>query len=150
MIYLYTAIACVLSAILYRAGGMSKDKEAMPKWIPVWMRKSVVRDIGCTLVLLALAILGWGFSKDWWLYIVFIAFSWAMLSSYWDEIFGYDNFYAHGFGCGLAGLVLIPTGVPWAVLLIRLIICTLGMGIWSANTDIDYEEEMGRGVFYIL
>lgn len=62
---------------------------------------------------------------------------------------GQDNYWMHGFFCGLAGFCLIAF-VPWWILTLRLIICTVGMGLWSAKEDVDWKEEMGRGVFFIL
>jgi hypothetical protein len=80
----------------------------------------------------------------------FYILSGGALSTYWDWAFGgKDNYYAHGFGCGLAGFALV-TFVPWWILTIRLIICTLGMGLWSKWVDQDWLEEGGRGVFFIL
>ena len=46
-------LGSIISAVLYRAGGMDKDDNAKPEWIPKWLRHSIVRDIGCSLVTLA-------------------------------------------------------------------------------------------------
>ena len=144
-------IACIISGTLYRAGGMSKDKEANPTWIPMWLRKSWVRDWLCPAFLLLPLLCFWRPSSllDWGLLLPYYGLSGAALSTYWDWLFGEDNFYAHGFGCGLAGFCLI-TFVPWWILTLRLIICTVGMGLWSKWQDNDVWEECGRGVFFIL
>ena len=144
-------IAAVISAILYRAGGMSKDDDAKPKWIPKWMRKSWVRDWLCPACLLIPILICWQPTNllGWLSILVYYGLSGAALSTYWDWLFGYDNYYMHGLGCGLAGLILL-TFVPWWILISRLIICTMGMGLWSQEEDIDYLEEMGRGVFFII
>jgi hypothetical protein len=62
---------------------------------------------------------------------------------------GKDSYWMHGLGCGLAGLFLIPV-IPWWILVARLIICTVGMGLWSASTTNSIKEEVGRGVLFIL
>lgn len=135
---LIVLVACILSAILYRMGGSDIYDT---KW----------RDIGCSLVFLTMISLIYGVNITMW-YLYFIAFglSWGALSTYWDWLFGYDNFYMHGLGCGLAMLPLIWCGIPWWVIVARIVICTLGMGWWSAKEDNAVKEELGRGVFYIL
>jgi hypothetical protein len=82
--------------------------------------------------------------------LLFYILSGAALSTYWDFLFGYDNYWVHGFFCGLAGVPLIWAGIPWPLIVGRLIICTVGMGLWSKLVGKDYVEEMGRGVFFIL
>lgn len=147
---LYVTIAYILSAIFYRAGGMGKEVTAKPSWIPKWMRFSLMRDVPCSALLITLAMVWFGVSDNWLGYVVSFGLSWAALSTYYDSIFGHDNYFAHGLGCGLAGLPLLMCGVPLWILLIRLIICTLGMGIWSKKVTVDYQAEFGRGVFFIL
>lgn len=152
MIILFILIACIVSAILYRAGGMGQEPTAEPKWIPTWLRKSWVRDwlLPGVLLFSVFSFLG-PFS---WLFLGMCLLSYilsgAALSTYWDWLFGYDNFYAHGFFCGLAGVPLIWAGVPWPLIVGRIVICTVGMGLWSKFAGKDYVEEMGRGVFFIL
>ena len=71
------------------------------------------------------------------------------LTTYWDFVFGYDNFFAHGFMCGLAAAPLIFYGEPLA-LGIRLVILSLGMGVWSLIVGKDWLEEGGRGALLPL
>jgi len=152
MIILFILIACVISAVLYRAGGMGKEATAEPKWIPLWLRKSWVRDWLLPGVLLS-SLLPFFFTFSWLslgMVLLFYILSGAALSTYWDFLFGEDNFYAHGFFCGLAGIPLIWAGIPIWIIAGRLIICTVGMGLWSKLVGKDYVEEMGRGVFFIL
>lgn len=130
-------LGAVLSAILYRMGGSDK-------WNTKW------RDIGCPLVLLGLVIALFGFKMAfWWVYAITFSLSWGALTTYWDWLFGYDNFYAHGFGCGLAALLLCFV-IPWWIVLIRLTICIVGMGLWSKLIKRDVPQECGRGVLFIL
>ena len=148
---LVITIACIVSAILYRAGGMGKEADAKPTWMPLWLRKSWVRDWLCPMVFLLATLFFWQPSTltDWLMILPFYGLSGAALSTYWDWLFGKDNFYMHGFGCGLAGFCLI-TFVPWWILVIRLIVCTVGMGLISEKSDVDYVEELGRGAFFII
>jgi hypothetical protein len=76
--------------------------------------------------------------------------SFAALTTYWDWLFGYDNFYFNGFMCGLAAIPLLWAGVSVGNLAIRLITSTLGMGLWSKWVGSDVQEEFGRGVLFII
>lgn len=149
MSVLWVVLFSIVSAILYRAGGMSKDPAAKPTWMPKWMRDSLTRDIGCSLLLVGLSMILFPISKAWWGYVLTFGASWGFLTTYWDWT-GKDNFYLHGLGCGIAGLFLIMCGIPWYIPVIRLVVCTLGMGIWSSIFSTDYIEEYGRGVFFIV
>lgn len=145
-------IACVISAILYRAGGMGKEPTANPKWMPIWLRKSWVRDWLCPAVFLLCIFSFWRPYSwlGWFLLLPCYGLSGGALSTYWDWAFGgNDNYYAHGFFIGLAGFFLLPF-VPWWALALRLIICTLGMGFFSKLIDFDELEEEIRGAFFIL
>jgi len=136
MIFLAIAIACILSATLYRMGGAKGFNTKF-------------RDLGCPAVLLALVMLLFGIHKPL-LYLSFFVLSWMALSSYWDWLFGFDNFWFHGFMCGLAGVPLIWCGVPWWIILTRTAICTVGMGLASKAIDNAVIEELGRGFLFIL
>lgn len=150
ILILSVVIACIVSAIFYRAGGQGSDPASKPTWMPMWLRDGKTRDAGCPLVLIGLSMLIWGISENWWAYLLCFGMSWGMLTTYWDWLFGYDNFYMHGFGCGVAAFWLAFCGIPLSVLFAHLIICTLGMGLWSQFIGTDYIEEYGRGVFFIL
>jgi len=145
------AIACVVSAILMRAGGMDKLSTSNPKWMPMWLRKSWCRDWLLPALFLITVLLFWrpSYLMDWVMLLPYYALSGGALSTYWDFLFGEDNYYAHGFGCGLAGFALV-TFVPWWILTLRLIICTVGMGVFSKLINFDELEEKVRGVFFIL
>jgi hypothetical protein len=149
---LILCVASAISACAYRAGGMSRDITANPKWMPMFLRKSWVRDWLLPAVLLLLLSSFWRpcYLLDWVMLLPYYGLSGAALSTYWDWAFkGKDNYYAHGFGCGLAGLCLI-TFVPWWILLMRLTICTVGMGWFSYIINFDELEEEVRGIFFIL
>jgi hypothetical protein len=135
---LIIAIACVLSAILYRMGGSEH-------WNTKW------RDAGCPLVALAAVWLLDGFKSSHWLaYMLFYGASWAALTTYWDKLNkGNADFFIHGLVIGLAGLFLIPV-VPLWILVLRVAVSSIGMDLWSRQVDNDVLEECGRGVFFIL
>jgi hypothetical protein len=108
------------------------------------------RDLGCPAVLLALVFVTYGLHLEhWWKYLLCFGLSFASLTTYWDWLFKKDNFYMHGFAIGVSGLTLIGV-VPYPILLARLVICTVGMGLWSKWVGNDVLEECGRGVLFIV
>jgi len=166
MIWLLLPLS-IISAILYRAGGMAKDsQEKYSSWIPVWLRHSWVRDWLCPLCVLILwipatwfqwiiycltfghtAVPALGFEMIMWLSAY--GATGGFLSTYWDFMFGYDNYLFSGFAVGLAGLFLIGLGQPWMPLLARSFILAVCWGAWSALlTNADFEE-YGRGFFLV-
>lgn len=130
-------IASCLSALLYRLGGIGKP----------WNTR--FRDAGCPLVALGLWWYIDGFSlSQWWAYLLVFGLSWGALSTYWDWITGKDNFYLHGFFCGLATFPLFWCGVHWWAILARAIVCAVGIGLWSKWIGNDTTEESGRGFIF--
>jgi len=144
---LIVIIGAIISGILYRCGGMSKDSTAKPTWIPTWARESLVRRLGCPLVSLIVLFLI-GINPAWWIYIITFLLVWIMTTTYWDEIFGYDNFYAHGFMIGLAYLPFMVV-TTWWILILRAIVLGLFMGLWCKIFKGDVIEEVGRGAAII-
>lgn len=131
------AIAC---SVLYRAGGLSKEQ---PYWIPVWMRRSWVRDWLCPLfVLLPLFI-----QQPHWIFIPIYGIMGALLTTYWDWLFKYDNFWFSGFFVGLSIMPLILIGCVWWIILIKAIILAVLWGGWCTIFKNDHMEEHGRGLF---
>ncbi len=140
--FIVISILCsVTSAILYRAGGMSKETK---HWIPVWMRHSWVRDWLCPICCL-IPILIW----SWWLLLAYVLLN-AALRTYWDRLFGYDNFWFAGFMCGVAGFPLLFLGHNWILLAIRAVSICLFWGIICNIEDNDFVEEYSRGFFLCL
>jgi len=134
-------VLSVISAIAYRLGGLSKDT---PHWLPVWMRHSWVRDWLCPIFCL-LPIL----SGSLWLLLAYVALAGA-LTTYWDRLFGYDNFWFAGFMCGVAGFPLLFLGHNWILLAIRAVSICLFWGIICAISENDFVEEYSRGFFLCL
>lgn len=155
-------VSAIISSVLYRAGGMGKEDTAEPKWIPMWMRNTKYRDLGCPTILIAL--LWYLFGFHWYYFLTFLL-SFGALTTYWDDSknkfidkisriinwkYPEDNHYLHGLMCGLAGIPLIWCGVPLYYIIIRIVICSVGMGLWSKLISNDVKEEIGRGVFFII
>lgn len=150
LIWLLLSLA---SAILYRAGGMGKEDSASPRWMPKLLRQRWLRIWGvplvsfiCMLTLLSQRIDSW--------FTIMILLSYGLnggaISTYWDNVFGYDNFYMHGFFCGLALFPLCFSGIFITSMLARAVILGLGMGIWSLLIGSDEAEEYGRGFLHTL
>jgi len=144
MIVLFaTLIALAISAVLYRCGGMSKDATAKPTWIPVWARERLVRRWGCPLLSILYLIL-FGLSCAWWVHAIVFVCAWLAITTYWDDVFGEDNFYMHGLVLGLAYLPYFMV-IPWYAILTRAVIMSIFMGLWCKFWINDVAEEFGRG-----
>lgn len=127
-------VGAILSAILYRIGG---SKKGLTKW----------RDLGCpTIVVLLLGLfIGW----HWQLIIVF-GLLFASLTTYYDEIFGYDNMYAHGAGVGLSTIPLAWIGVHWWSIAIYAAALSVSMGVMRHNLKIENTiQELCKGAFIV-
>ena len=142
-------LTSIISGVLYRLGGMGDDgRQRYPK-LPGWIFNTKVRDWGCPAVCLPwLAVLG--VSAVWWLHLISFLLFYLALTTYWDRVFGYDNFYAHGFMCGLAYFPLCFDGLSWWVMLGRAVILGAMMGAWCKYFSNAVVEEMGRGGFLVL
>lgn len=141
MILLIIALS-IISAILYRAGGMDKQ---VKHWIPVWMRHSWVRDYLCPVCALFPLIM----IKESWLFVPTYALSVAALSTYWDDWFhGVDTYWFAGLMCGLALFPLLFGVIAWLPFLLKAAAISLtwwAICEYSAN---DFVEEYGRGFFF--
>ena len=83
----------------------------------------------------------------WWVYLISFGAMWGMLTTYWDFLFGYDNFFMHGAGIAFAFIPFAIVSGGWLGFGIRFISLALTMGIWSkCFGDVDVEE-CGRGAF---
>lgn len=148
-------IYALITALFYRIGGASDESFPMTL-LPKWLNNIKIRDGFIPLV-----VLFWIFKYYqlpalplWQIilcYLISFGAMWASLSTYLDEIFGYDNFYFHGL---LIGLSLLPfaylTG-DWFNIILRAIILGIFMGglNWLVNKlkipFSDLIEEFGRG-----
>lgn len=137
MIIVGTIIAAIISAAFYRMGGMSG-------------MNTKIRDLGCPTVALAWMILFFPKTFAVWHFLAFGAMFGA-LTTYWDSVFGWDNFYMHGFVIGLAYLFYgVLTGI-WIPILARAVVLAVFMGLinYLANKyqwkHSDWWEECLRG-----
>lgn len=148
-------IYAFITALFYRIGG-SSDASFPMTLLPKWMNNIKIRDGFIPLV-----VLFWIFKYyqlpeiELWkvivCYLISFGAMWGALSSYLDEIFGYDNFYGHGL---LIGLSLLPfaylTG-DWFLIIVRAIILGIFMGGLNQLVNKfripfgDLVEEFGRG-----
>lgn len=129
-------IASIICGVLYRLGGIGKP-------FKTWMRDWTIPFV----FLVALSLLKGFHLFYWWEYALTWGLMGGALTTYYDTIFGYDNYYAHGFGIGLAASPLIWAGMPWQAILLRSVALAMAMGIWSNLINWDDLEEMGRGAF---
>ena len=145
--YLWIILLTVLSAILYRLGGWGGEGRARFPNVPGWVFDTKARDVGCALCVTGgTFIVGIAQGIPVWAHIVAFLLLFGALTTYWDEVFGYDNFWAHGFACGMA---LLPLAIANPTLLfavgIRALVMALMMGIICKLSGNDFVEEFGRG-----
>ena len=146
--YLVWIICIVLSGILYRLGGAGQLKKE-DGWN--FARRSFVRD---WLIPIPVIITLWqlfGLDSRWYLYLILWGLMGLALSTYYDPIFKYDNFFAHGAGVGLSIFPLFWTGVYWQLILIYTTLMCLGMGIISHKLKkTPVFKELCRGFLIVL
>jgi hypothetical protein len=136
----------ILSAICYRCGGLGVDsQDKYSKWIPNWARTSIMRDMPCAFIPCLLLQPDGRFQAIMWL--CFFGMSAGFLSTYWDFIMGFDNYWFSGFMLGLSGLFLVGLGACWWLILIRAFALAILWGGWSAIFKDSDIEEYGRGFF---
>jgi len=147
---IYVILLSILSAILYRLGGSSKeDQNKEFPWIPKWIKSfPKKRDVGCNLCTIAGCLI-LGINAPIWAWVLSFGLMWASLSSYWDWMFGYDNHWFHMFMIGFSMLPIMFFSFPLE-LGIRCIILALLGGGWSKYTGNATWEELGRGVLLPL
>jgi hypothetical protein len=143
--WILTAIATVLNAFLYRFGGCSKEEGKLKyPWVPEALFNTKTRDVGVSLVTVAWMAFCYP-SVAWFIYLITFGATWGMLTTYWDFLFGFDNYWFHGFMIGVAKLgFAIFTGmwIGFAVHCITLALAMGGISAVSGNVDV---EELGRG-----
>ena len=131
----------ILCAVLYRLGGIGNPFKS-------WMRDWLIP------VILYVYFLFFN-HHNWWFILPAIVLTGGALTTYWDNVFGYDNFYFHGWMIGLGAFPLFWMDVHWWLILIRAILLTL-MGLlnwWVIKKQIkyaDWVEELSRGAWIAL
>jgi hypothetical protein len=136
---IYFLIACLLSAILYRAGGAKGYNTKF-------------RDLGCPAVFTTYMLYLYPIYTIKVVFLYFLTFllSFGALTTYWDWVFGYDNFWFSGFILGLSMIPFYWIGIHWYAILIRAFVLAILWGSWCAIFKNDKIEEFGRGGFIIL
>jgi len=87
----------------------------------------------------------------WLLLLVSFGLLGASLTTYYDSLFGFDNFWFHGFMCGFAAFPLCFVGISWIWMLVRAVVLAVFMGglnWWVHKYKIpksDWIEELSRG-----
>jgi hypothetical protein len=149
-------VGMALAAILYRAGGMSKEESS---FIPTWLRHSWCRDWLIPAVVFGVLVGGRYLSTEHGLLmglkalIIFYGLQGFALSTYWK--FGakdakWYNWALHGLGCGLAALPFIFCGISWYAVGLRAIALAWLMTRVSETSDDVFVEEYHRGFLNIL
>lgn len=149
-LWLLLAVICAFSGLFYRLGGMGASGKQKYPWAPAWIFDTKVRDWGCPALGILVMIFIVKVNVDWWIHLIGFGLYWAALTTYWDKVFGYDNFYAHGLGCALSYLPYAIVLGFWKVFIIRCIVLAIAMGLWSYIIKKDWLEEGGRGVLLQL
>ncbi len=152
MKFLLLLLFSCINALLYRAGGMGKEDENQPRWIPKFLRNTKTRDWGCPLIFLLFYYLLTD-KFNLWAYLFTFGLMFGALSTYWDSFppnKGKDNFFHHGTGIGVATFPLIILGISLWQIVFYAISLGLMMGLWSEFITSDVLEETGRGAFIIL
>ena len=147
-------VLTVLSAILYRLGGMGQDGINEFPELPEFLFDTKARDIGCGLCTIGAFfvcglhhnLLPW--VETWHLVlacVVSVPTQLGALSTYWDFMFGYDNHWVHGFMCGVALFPLVIITGAWIGFAIRCVAVAVLMGAVSTLSGDDDIEELGSG-----
>ena len=141
MTLLISLIGGVLGSFFGWAGGRGDDYWIKNRFFPRWILQSWVRDwlIGPLCVLVAF-IFG---VHSWWLLLVILLTA-AALSTYWDFMFGFDNFWFHGFVVGLAAAPIAYASGHWFLFILRTLLLAVWMGGWSSIFKNPHIEEAGR------
>jgi hypothetical protein len=138
-------ITCIiLSAILYRIGGM--DKKIIP------FANSQFRDIGCPIVVLAMLVF---VGTPLLLALAASALVLLFIRTYHDYT-GSDNMFLHGLFIGASMFPLYWSGSEWYAIVIYAAVLALSMGILNIVINkirvpfSDWIEELFRGAVIIL
>ena len=132
-----TLLLSGISATLYRLGGMKGFN-------------TKARDLGCPTIAFIWMLL-YGGSFPWWIHFIAFGLLFASLTTYYDSIFGYDNFWMHGFVIGLAYFPYAIISGLWWLLIARALILAVFMGGLNYVVNklhvpfSDWIEELGRG-----
>ena len=136
----------VLSAIAYRLTGWGGEGRIALPWLPSWFFGRQTRLMGCSALRVG-AVYLLGIKAPWYAHMAVFGLSVGSLSTYWDFIFGYDNFWFHGFMIGVATVpyAYFSPDVTWLAWGLQTISLSVFMGLWCKVFGWDVLEEGGRG-----
>lgn len=137
MKYLIILALSVLSAIAYRMGGSGNYNR-------LWR----IMGVSALTIVAVIALLGFKIAYIW-VYVLTFGLLCGSISTYWDFLFGFDNFWFHGFMLGVACFLLYFLGVHWYAILIRSLVLAIFMGVWCLVFSKDITEECGRGAVLV-
>jgi hypothetical protein len=80
----------------------------------------------------------------WWSLLISFGLTIAAISTYWDFLYKFDEFYTHGFFIGLSAFTIALVTGHWWLFAIRTIMLTVFIGVWSALISNTVWEESGR------
>lgn len=142
---IFFVILTIISACLYRAGGMAKEETARPKWIPKGIRNTKARDFGVPLcAVLSLIVLGY---LHWTLILVF-GMMFGSMTTYWKRKHTDATWFSWvltGFFYGVSVLPVVIAYGLWVGFTCRVIATSIFVMAWSLFIGNDVVEEMGRG-----
>jgi len=127
----FVVINSVICMILYRLGGYGKPFNTK------------VRDMGIPTACLIWMIFKYP-QVAWYWHLLSWGAMFGALTTYWDSVFGYDNFFFHGFMIGIAYIFYAFSGL-WFMIFVRAVALGIGMHIWCKIFKKDWVEEGGRG-----
>jgi hypothetical protein len=125
--------AAFISGCLYRLGGWEKGNR-------------LFRIIGCPAISLVLYLWLFGLSWSlWWAYLAYFGACAGAISAYWGLDEAKWGYWAHGLGLSLAAFPIAYVTGNWIGFVLRTVILTAFITIWSEYTKWDILEEWGRG-----
>ena len=143
----FTFPFALITAFLYRLGGLSKEEaqDYLP-FIPSWMVNTKARDMGVPFVTLIWMIIKYP-HVAWWVHLLSFGIMFGMLTTYWDSLFGFDNYWFHGFMIGGAYFLYAFQTHLFLGYILRSVVLAVLMGAWCKIFSNDWVEELGRGFF---
>lgn len=123
----------IISAIFYRMGGSGRYNR-------LW------RILGCPLLTIVTIWACFGVKTSlFWVYLLSFGLMCASVSTYWDFLFGFDNFWFHGFMLGVSVAPIACATGHWLGFILRCAVLSVFMGLWCKFWEWDIAEETGRG-----
>lgn len=133
-------ILALICAILYRLGGYGQPFKS-------WMRDWLIPPLIYAWLLYFRHPGAW---YGWLIILPAVALTGAVLTTYLDNIFGFDNYWAAGFLVGLGAIPFIWSGIAWWIILFRAVLLAILWGSWCKIFSNDWAEELGRGFFIAI